>query len=115
MKGAENMDENYINEEEITEEETAAEDTEMEAIADEDNTERLREEDIRRRREGRADDIVSMQAVLCLIMAAGLVVLNIAKPDIAEEFIGFLRGLSTVDKDIIPNPVDHIIEFVKNL
>lgn len=102
--------ENYVNEEEIADEET-----ETEVISDEDNTERLQEEDIRRRREGRADDIVSMQTVLCLIIAAGLVVLNIAQPDIAEEIIGFLRKLSMVDKNIIPNPVDYIIEFVKNL
>ncbi len=104
------MNGNFADEEENTEEETEAE-----IISDDDNTEKLKEEDIRRRREGRADDIVSMQAVLCLIIAAGLVILNIAKPEIAEELIGFLRRLSTVDKNIIPNPVDHIIEFVKNL
>ena len=110
------MEENiFMNGNFADEEENIEEEPEAEIISDDDNTEKLKEEDIRRQREGRADDIVSMQAVLCLIIAAGLVILNIARPEIAEELIGFLRRLSTVDKNIIPNPVDHIIEFVKNL
>ncbi len=109
------MNENIVLEKDYAVGEGIAEEMEEEAIiSDEDNTEKLYEEDFRRRREGRADDIVSMQAVLCLIIAAGLVVLNIVRPETAEELIGFLRKISAVDKNIIPNPVDHIIEFIKN-
>lgn len=107
------MDEIIVNPE-ITGIQENTEDTETEQIPDDDNAEYLEIDGIRRKKEGRADDSVSMQTALCMIMATGLIVLNIFKPDMAEELILYLKKFSESTKELFHNPIDVIISYINN-
>lgn len=104
------MDENILNEE--TEEEAPAEVAEI--IPPEDDTESLEIDTARSRKEGSAWDSISMQTALCMIIAVGLVVLNIFRPDTAEELFKNLREFSENAEKVIPNPIDVISEYIKS-
>ncbi|MDE6788535.1 MAG: hypothetical protein K2J47_04355 [Ruminococcus sp.] len=95
--------ENTENEEEIT------------VIPEEDNTELLEIDNIMRKKEGRADDSTAMQTVLCMIIAVGFIILNIFKPDMAEALFLRLRELSSNGNEVIPNPIDIISDYIKNI
>lgn len=103
------MEETILNseQEEITDE-TAE-------IPEEDNTELLEIDNIRRKKEGRADDSATMQMALCMIIAVGLVILNIFRPDTAEALFSKLRELSENSSEIIRNPIDIITDYIKNI
>lgn len=79
-----------------------------------DDAEELENEQMRRQREGGLEDIGAFQGILCLAAAVGLVVLNIAKPDMAEEFFIMLKSFAGSSNEIISNPIDIIIELVRN-
>lgn len=95
--------ENTENEEEIT------------VIPEEDNTELLEIDNIMRKKEGRADDSAAMQTALCMIIAVGFIILNIFKPDMAEALFSRLRELSSNGNEVIPNPIDIISDYIKNI
>lgn len=84
-------------------------------IPEEDNTELLEIDNIRRKKEGRADDSATMQMALCMIIAVGLVILNIFRPDTAEALFSKLRELSENSSEIIRNPIDIITDYIKNI
>lgn len=79
-----------------------------------DNAEELENEKMRRRREGGLEDIGAFQGILCLAAAVGLVFLNTAKPDMAEELFVMLKSFSGSGSEIIRNPIDIIIELIRN-
>ncbi|MDE5765360.1 MAG: hypothetical protein K2I00_10465 [Ruminococcus sp.] len=79
-----------------------------------DDAEELENEKIRRKHEGGLEDIGAFQGILCLAAAVGLVILNITKPDMAEELFVMLKSFSGSDSGIISNPIDIIIEFIRN-
>ena len=95
--------ENTENEEEIT------------VIPEEDNTELLEIDNSMRKKEGRADDSTAMQTALCMIIAVGFIILNIFKPDMAEALFSRLRELSSNGNEVIPNPIDIISDYIKNI
>ncbi|MDE6775047.1 MAG: hypothetical protein K2J37_01885, partial [Ruminococcus sp.] len=59
-------------------------------------------------------DIGAFQGILCLAAAVGLVILNITNPDMAEKLFVMLKSFSGSDSGIISNPIDIIIEFIRN-
>lgn len=66
------------------------------------------------KRKNRADDIIAVQAVLCIVIAAAFFVGNMFYPDITGEVFGRIRSLSAEDS-IIPNPIDLLADFIDKL
>lgn len=83
-------------------------------IAADDSTETLVEE-IHARRDSRPDDIIAMQAVLCILLALLLIAANYFYPDTAEELYGKITALTSDPKNLIPNPIDLIISYLDKL
>ena len=77
----------------------------------EDDTEQLAQEEKRRRKEGKADDIIAMQAAVCMLIAAGLIITNIFRPDISGELFDRLRGLTGSENELFPNPIGLIMQL----
>ena len=80
----------------------------------EDTTEALMESYDRKRR-NRADDIIAPQAVICILIGVLFIAGNMLYPDITGAIFQKLRGLVTEDKNIIPNPIDHILNYIDKL
>lgn len=107
------MDEIIINPE-ITDIQEDAEEIETEQIPYDDDTEYLEIDNIRRKKEGKADDSASMQTALCMIIAIGLIILNIFKPDIAEDLLLYVKKFSESTEELFKNPIDIIINYINN-
>ncbi|MCM1133768.1 MAG: hypothetical protein NC340_09890 [Ruminococcus flavefaciens] len=101
--------------EEIISQEQEVQEDEADVIPEEDNAELLEIDNIRRKKEGRADDSATMQMALCMIIAVGLIILNIFNPDTAEALFLKLRDISGNGVEIIPNPIDMIAGYIKNI
>lgn len=97
------MDETVIDE---------VQEVEEEAISEEDNAELLEIDNTRRKKEGRADDTVTMQTALCMIIAVGLIILNIFRPDTADELFSHIKELSFGQNEIISNPIDIVADYI---
>lgn len=85
---------------------------EAEVIPDEDNAELLEIDNTRRKKEGRADDAVTMQTALCMIIAVGLIILNIFRPDTADELFSNVKERAFGKNEIISNPIDIITDYI---
>lgn len=83
------------------------------AMPDKDTTEYLETEEKRRRREGLLEDIPAMQGVLCLILAVGLILLNIRFPDIAEELFLMVKDYSSSENELFENPIELLEELCR--
>lgn len=108
------MEENILNEETI-EQFDNNEDEKADIISQEDDVEFLESENMHRKKEGRADDCVSMQTALCMIIAVGLILFNIYNPDTAEKLFSMLKDFSESKKEIMSNPIDIISDYIKNI
>lgn len=108
------MEENILNEETI-EQVDNSEDEKADIISQEDDVEFLESESMHRKKEGRADDCVSMQTALCMIIAVGLILFNIYNPDTAEKLFSMLKDFSESKKEIMSNPIDIISDYIKNI
>ncbi len=97
------MDETVIDE---------VQENEEEIISEEDNTELLEIDNTRRKKEGRADDAVTMQTALCMIIAAGLIILNIFRPDTADELFSRIKDFAFRENEIISNPIDIVTDYI---
>ena len=82
-------------------------------LPSDDDTSQLRDEEMRRKKEGKADDIIAMQAVVCLLIAAGIVIANIYCPDKAEALYKQICRLSADTSELFPNPVRLIMEYFR--
>lgn len=102
-------------EEAVLNQENTENEEEMTVIPEEDNTELLEIDNIMQKKEGRADDSAAMQTALCMIIAVGFIILNIFKPDMAEALFSRLRELSSNGNEVIPNPIDIISDYIKNI
>ena len=80
----------------------------------EDSTEALIESYNRKRR-NRADDIIATQAVICILIGVLFIAGNILYPDITGAVFQKLRELVTEERDIIPNPIDYILNCFDKL
>ncbi len=85
-----------------------------EELPQEDSTEYLESEKIRTKKEGHLEDIPAMQGILCLILAVGMVALNMFYPDTAEDLFGIIKSYSASQDEIIENPIDYLIEYAEN-
>ncbi|MBR3901336.1 MAG: hypothetical protein IKJ60_07290 [Ruminococcus sp.] len=83
------------------------------AMPDKDTTEYLETEEKRRRREGLLEDIPAMQGVLCLLLAVGLILLNIRFPDIAEELFLMVKDFSSSENELFENPIELLEELCR--
>ena len=63
----------------------------------------------------RADDSVSAQAVICILVIVFLFVLNYLYPETAGEVLETIKNLSFSDKEIFRNPIDLVIEYCSAL
>ncbi len=86
-----------------------------ELLPQEDSTEYLEAEKIRQKKEGQLEDVPAMQGILCLILAIGMVVLNIFYPDIAEDLFAMTKEFSISEKEIFTNPIIIITEFISEI
>lgn len=77
----------------------------------EDDTAQLAQEEKRRRKEGKADDIIAMQAAVCMLIAAGVIITNIFRPDISGELFDRLCELSESESELFPNPIGLIMQL----
>lgn len=84
---------------------------EFEELPPEDDTEQLAEEGARRRKEGRADDVIAMQAAVCILIAIGVIITNIFQPDTAEALFAKLRQLAESGNELFPDPIGLIAEY----
>lgn len=87
----------------------------QEEIEPQDSTEYLEAEESRRKREGQLEDIPAMQGVMCLILAVGLVLLNLKFPETAEEIFHIIKENSLSEREIIGNPIDALIGFIEEI
>lgn len=76
----------------------------------EDSTEVLLEKYDRKKTQ-KLDDITAMQAVVCILLAASLFVLNMAAPELSEPIFTRLKELSADKTEIIPNIIDVLISL----
>lgn len=83
-----------------------------EELPQEDSTEYLESEKIRRKKEGQLEDIPAMQGILCLILAVGMIVLNTFYPETAEELFGMIKGYSMSEREIFENPINILFEYI---
>ncbi|MBO5163089.1 MAG: hypothetical protein J6B75_01400 [Ruminococcus sp.] len=86
-----------------------------EELHPEDSTENLREENFRRKKEGRLEDTAAVQAAVCLILSIGIVLLNVWKPDMAGDLFNMVKSLSVSEKPLFENPINTLIEFISEL
>lgn len=79
-----------------------------------DSTEALTEE-IRSRKASKPEDIIAMQAVVCVLIAVFLIAANYLYPDTAEALYNKICSLSQDKTELIPNPIDFIIRYIDKL
>lgn len=107
------MDEIIMNPE-ISDAQEDTEETETEQLPAVDDTEYLEIDSIRRKKEGKADDSASMQTALCMIIAIGLIILNVFKPDIAEDLLLHMKKFSESSDELFRNPIDIVMGYINN-
>ncbi|MBE6862079.1 MAG: hypothetical protein E7497_04150 [Ruminococcus sp.] len=76
----------------------------------EDNTEVLLKKYDSRKRQ-KTDDIFAMQTVICILIAAGLLILNIVQPELCGELYGRLCELTEDENEVMPNIIDVVIRL----
>lgn len=65
-----------------------------------------------KKRNQKIDDIVAMQAVICVLLTVFMFAAHIFYPDIFEPIYGKLRGLISDEQEIMPNLIDVIMEKI---
>ena len=65
-----------------------------------------------RRREGGADDIIAVQAALCMLIAAGLIMTNIFRPDISGELFSRIKELTDSSHELFVNPIELLLSNI---
>ncbi len=60
------------------------------------------------KKEPRADDSAAVQAVVCIVIAAALIGINIFRPDLGGELIALLKELSSRE-GFIEDPIGMIL------
>lgn len=80
----------------------------------EDSTEELAAEYDRKRR-SRPDDVIATQAVVCILVTLVFFAANRLYPDIAGAVFEKLRGLVTDSREIMPNPIDLLTNYIAEL
>ena len=63
-------------------------------------------------REDGGSDAAAMQAVVCILLIVGLVAAEILYPALGEDLLSIIRGLTESSHELIPNPIDWLMERV---
>lgn len=87
---------------------------EKNGIAEEETTEELLEEYDKKRR-NKADDVIATQAVVCIMLALMFFAANRFYPDVTGAVFEKLRSLVTDNKEIMPNPIDLLMNYIDKL
>lgn len=76
---------------------------------DTDSTDALVEE-YKMKSKNRADDIIAVQAVVCILLTLLFIVGSIFSPALTGEIFEEVRKLASDSSELIPNPIDIILE-----
>ncbi len=68
-------------------------------------------EEYEMKRRNRADDIIAVQAVICILLTLLFIGGSIFYPTLTGEVFKEVRNLASNSYEIIPNPIDMIIVF----
>ncbi len=60
------------------------------------------------RRSQRSDDAVAMQAVICLLLSAGLLAAHLFAPETADPVFRLIKSLSSSENELFTNPLGLI-------
>ena len=52
------------------------------------------------------DDVIAMQAVVCITAVLGLAILNLTYPELCGELFGMIKRFSQNSSELFPNPID---------
>ncbi len=69
----------------------------------------LKKYDSRKRQ--KIDDIFAMQTVMCVLIATGLLIMNIVQPELCGELYGRLCELTEDDSEVMPNIIDVVMNL----
>lgn len=89
-------------------------DEEKNEVAVEDTTEELIAEYGKKRR-NRSDDVIATQAVVCIMLAVAYFAASRFCPDITGALFVRLRSFVTDSSEIMPNPIDFLINYIDTL
>ncbi|MBR5514321.1 MAG: hypothetical protein IKV85_10130 [Ruminococcus sp.] len=84
-------------------------------LPEQDTTEYLQKEEQRAGREGKSEDIPAFQGILCIILAVGMIMLNLRQPDMTEELYYMIKTFSSSEQELFENPLYYIGGFIENL
>ena len=76
---------------------------------DTDSTDALVEE-YKMKSKNRADDIIAVQAVICILLTLLFIGGSIFSPALTGEIFEEVRKLASDSSELIPNPIDIILE-----
>lgn len=62
-----------------------------------------------------SDDTPAFQAVVCIIIATALFILNIVSPDIGGDIMKKVRDLSGAEQELFTNPIDIVENYISKL
>lgn len=60
------------------------------------------------RRSQRSDDAVAMQAVICILLSAGLFAVHLFAPETADPVFRLIESLSSSENELFTNPLGLI-------
>ena len=63
------------------------------------------------RKRQRINDIFAMQAVICVLITTGMLILNIVQPELCGELYGKLCELTEDKDEVMPNIIDVVINL----
>lgn len=63
------------------------------------------------RKSQKADDIVAMQSVICVMLAVALLISNLLYPNICEPLYEMLKNLTNDEKEVMPNLIDVLMSL----
>ena len=95
-------------------EETPAESDETAIEGAEDSTQALLEE-YDRKKKNKPDDVIATQAVVCILIGLLMFGANLLYPDFTGAVFSRLRELTSDSRDVIPNPIDLLIDCLDKL
>ena len=64
-------------------------------------------------RSKRLDDVISTQAVICVLTAAALFILNLFYPETAGRLYEQLKHCMNDTSNILPDPVEYIVSYLQ--
>lgn len=90
-------------------------DTEFNNLSDCDDSTEVLIKKYNNRNYRKNDDIMAMQAVLCILLVLSFLVVNISEPELAKSLFSYVKNMSENRDEVIPNLIDVVISFCSEL